>query len=183
MLTLSRNWWVPLVRGIAAILFALATFASPAITLATLILLFSAYAFIDGLMNVVAAFGAGSGKWWSLLLAGLFGIAVGTATYLFPGLTTLSLVYYIAFWAIASGVAQILAAIRLRKEIEGELWMALGGLLTVVFGIILIAAPGAGALGMLTVIAAYAFVAGISLILLAFKLRSFGKRMAQPATA
>jgi uncharacterized membrane protein HdeD (DUF308 family) len=75
------------------------------------------------------------------------------------------------------------AAIRLRKEIEGELWMAFGGVLSVVFGIILIAAPGAGALAMLTVIAAYAFVVGLSLILLAFKLRSFGKRLTQPAAA
>jgi len=183
MLTLTRNWWVLLLRGLLAILFAVFTFASPGITLASLILLFGAFAFTDGVLHLIAAVRSGSGNWWALLLAGIFGIGAGAVTFAYPGLTALSLLYFIAFWSISSGVAQMIAAVRLRKEIEGEWRLALAGLLSVIFGIFLAAAPGAGALGLLMVIAAYAFVVGIVLILLGFKLRSLGNRGLRHATA
>ena len=118
-----------------------------------------------------------------MLLAGIFGVGAGMVTLFYPALTALSLLYCIAFWSIASGVAEIMAAIRLRKEIEGEWMLALAGLISVVFGIFLISAPGAGALGLLMVIAAYAFVAGIVLILLGFKLRALGNRGLRHAAA
>jgi len=181
MLTLTKNWWVLPIRGVLAILFAVFTFASPGITLATLILLFGAFAFADGVMNLIAAVRSGSGNWWSLLLAGIVGIGAGLVTFFYPGLTALSLLYCIGFWSIAAGVAEIIAAIRLRKEIEGEWLLALAGLLSVIFGFFVVAAPGAGALGMVMVIAAYALVAGIVLIILGFKLRSFGSRLRQAA--
>jgi len=174
MLTLTKNWWVLLLRGVLAIMFAVFTFARPDITLASLILLFGAYAFADGVLHVTAAVRSGSGNWWALLLAGIFSIGASLVTFFYPGLTALSLVYCIAFWSISSGVTEIIAAIRLRKEIEGEWLLALAGLLSVIFGVFLVAAPGAGALGLLMVIAGYAFVAGIVLILLGFRLRALG---------
>jgi uncharacterized membrane protein HdeD (DUF308 family) len=178
MLTLAKNWWVLLLRGVLAILFAVFTFANPGITLASLILLFGAFAFADGVLHLIAAVRSGSGNWWALLLAGLFGIGAGLVTFVYPGLTALAFLYCIAFWAIASGVAEIIAAIRLRKEIEGEWRLGLAGLLSVIFGIFLVAAPGAGALGMLMVIACYALVAGIVLIVFGFSLRAWGNRHA-----
>jgi uncharacterized membrane protein HdeD (DUF308 family) len=183
MLTLTKNWWVLVLRGVVAIIFAVLTFLRPGITLASLILLFGAFAFADGVLHLVAAFRSGAGNWWALLLAGIVGIGAGVVTFFYPGLTALSLLYFIAFWSIFAGIAEIIAAIRLRKEIEGEWLLGLAGLLSVVFGIFLIAAPGAGALGLLMVIAAYAFVAGIVLISLGFKLRSWGSRRLRHATA
>jgi len=173
MLTLTKNWWVLLLRGVLAILFAIFTFVNPGITLASLILVFGSFAFADGVLHVIAAFRSGSGAWWALLLAGIFGMGAGLVMFSYPGLTALSLLYFIAFWSISTGVGEIIAAIRLRKEIEGEWLLAFAGLLSVIFGIFLVAAPGAGALALLMVIATYALVAGIVLILLAFKLRAF----------
>jgi len=183
MLTLTRNWWVLLLRGVLAILFAGFTFARPGITLASLILLFGAFAFADGVLHLIAAVRSGTRNWWAMLLAGIFGIGAGLLTFAYPGLTALSLLYFIAFWSISSGVAEMIAAIRLRKEIEGEWLLALAGLLSVIFGVFLVAAPGAGALGLLMVIAAYAFVAGFVLILLGLKLRALGNRGLRHATA
>jgi len=100
-----------------------------------------------------------------------------------PGLTALALLFYIAIWAIATGLLQIVAAIRLRKEIEGEFWMALGGLASVAFGMLLVARPGEGALAVLWLIAAYAIAFGVILIILALKARGFVKRIEAAATA
>ncbi len=183
MLTLTKNWWVLVLRGVLAIIFAVLTFVRPGITLASLVLLFGAFAFADGVLHLIAAFRSGTGSWWALVLAGLFGIGAGVVTFFYPGLTALTLLYCIAFWSIFAGVAEIMAAIRLRKEIEGEWLLGLAGLMSVIFGFLLVAFPGAGALGLLMVIAAYAFVAGIVLISLGFKLRSWGNRRLQTATA
>jgi len=183
MLTLSKNWWVLVLRGVLAIIFALLTFAWPGITLAYLILLFGVFALFDGLLHIIAAFRSGTSSWWALVLAGIIGIAAGVLTFFYPGLTALSLLYFIAFWSIMAGVAEIIAAIRLRKEIEGEWLLALAGVIAVLFGIFLVANPGAGALGLVLVIGAYAFVAGIVLIALGFKLRSWGSRKLRPSPA
>ena len=175
MLTMTKNWWVLVLRGVLAIVFALLTFAAPAITLIYLITLFAVYAIFDGVLLMIAAFASGIGNWWTLLLAGIFGIAAGGIAFAYPGLTAVTLIYCIAFWSIAAGIAQILAAIRLRKEIEGEWMLGLAGAMSVLFGILLVASPGAGALGLILVIASYAFVVGVVLICLGIKLRSFRK--------
>jgi len=176
MLTLTNNWSVLFLRGVIAILFAVCALAKPGLSLAALILLFGGYTFVDGVLHLIAAFRSGGGNWWALMLAGIFGIGAGVVMFSYPGLTALSLLYYIGFWSIASGVAEIIAAVRLRKEIEGEWRLALAGLLAVMFGIFFVVAPGAGALGLLMVIAVYAFGTGVVLILLGFKLRALGKR-------
>jgi uncharacterized membrane protein HdeD (DUF308 family) len=176
---LSRFWWTTLFRGAMWILFGLFILVRPGISLVSLILAVGLLFLADGLANVVAAFGGRehSESWWVLLLAGLAGIAVGVLTFFSPGATALTLLYFIAVWAIAVGIMEIVAAVNLRKEIEGELWLGLAGLASVAFGAYLIARPGAGVLAVLWLIAAYAIAFGTMLILHAFEARSFVKRI------
>jgi uncharacterized membrane protein HdeD (DUF308 family) len=174
---LSRNWWVLLLRGLIAIAFGVLTWFQPGISLAALVLLFGAYAMADGILGVWTAI-AGRKEhehWGVLLLGGLVGIGVGILTFLAPGVTVLLLLFYIAVWAIATGVLEIVAAIRLRKEIRGEWRLILGGLASIVFGVILMVQPGAGALALLWLIATYAIVFGVLLVMLAFRVRAFGR--------
>jgi uncharacterized membrane protein HdeD (DUF308 family) len=169
---LARNWWLVLLRGIAAVIFGILTFVWPGITLVTLVLLYGAFAFVDGVFALWAgiAGGAPAPRWW-LILIGLLGIGVGIITAVLPGMTALVLLYFIAFWAIVMGVMEIIGAIRLRKEIDNEWMLVASGIVSVLFGIILIVAPGAGALGVLFVIGVYAVIYGATLIGLAFRLR------------
>ena len=178
---LARYWWTMLLRGLAWILFGIVVLAMPAISLLALTLAFGALSLIDGVSHVVSAIGGRNEHehWWLLLVAGLAGIAIGLLTFVSPGLTALVLLFYIAGWAIATGIAQVVAAIRLRQEIEGEFWLALAGLVSVAFGVLLLLRPGAGALAVLGIIAAYAIVAGVALVALAFSARAFGKPVAE----
>jgi uncharacterized membrane protein HdeD (DUF308 family) len=177
---LQRAWWALLLRGLAAIAFGILTWFKPGLSLAALVFLFGVYALADGALSVWAAV---SGRkeheyWWVLLLQGLLGIGIGALTFFAPGITTIALLFYIAIWAISTGVLSIVAAIRLRKEIEGEWLLILGGVATVLFGVLLVARPAVGALGVLWLIAAYAILFGILLVMLAFKARSFGRQLA-----
>jgi uncharacterized membrane protein HdeD (DUF308 family) len=172
---LWRNWGMLLLRGIAAIAFGILVWLLPGISLAVLVLLFGAYALIDGILGVWVAI-AGRKEhedWWVLFLAGLFGIVVGVITFIAPSLTAIALMFYIAIWAIATGVLEIVASIRLRKEIQGEWRLILGGLASVVFGVLLMAHPANGALVLLWLIAVFAIVFGVLQIVLAFKARRF----------
>src|SRR5262245_52693415 len=142
----ARNWWVLLIRGLAGILFGILTFAKPGVSLTTLVLFFGAYALVDGLFALWAAI-AGRNEhehWWVLMLEGLTGIGVGILTFMSPGLTALAILFYIAVWAIVRGMLEIIAAVRLRKEISGEFFLILAGLASVVFGFLLMARPGDG---------------------------------------
>src|SRR5262245_11439403 len=126
---LARNWWVLAIRGVAAILFGIGAFVWPGLTLAVLVLLFGAYALVDGVFAVVAGIAAygQQERWWMMLLEGLAGIVIGILTFAWPGVTALVLLYFIAAWSIVTGAFEIAAAIRLRKEIEGEWALALAG--------------------------------------------------------
>lgn len=170
---LAKYWWVLLLRGIFAILFGVLAWLWPGLTLETLVLFFGAFALVSGVFQIFAAFAGRSQheQWWLVLLEGLLGVAVGFLTWRAPGITALALVLYIAAWALVTGVLEIVAAIRLRKEIEGELWLGLSGLLSVGFAVLLMISPGAGALALLWIIAAYAVIFGAFLILLAFRVR------------
>ena len=166
VMTLARNWWVLALRGLCAVIFGILAFIWPGITLGALVLLYGAFALIDGVLSIVAAIfqREGSGRpWWELVLVGLLGIAAGVLTFVWPGITALVLLYLIAAWAIVSGIFEIIAAIKLRKEIEGEWWLALTGILSVIFGVMLIAQPGAGAIAVVWLIGTYALIFGIFL--------------------
>jgi uncharacterized membrane protein HdeD (DUF308 family) len=176
---LSRYWWMTVVRGIAWILFGVLVFAQPGISLLALALTFGVFALADGIGHVVSAFGGRREykNWWVLLLTGLAGIVVGVITFVSPGVTALGLLYYVAIWAIATGVLAIVVAVNLRKEIRGEFWLGLGGLLSIVFGMFLVARPGEGALTVLWLIGSYAIAFGVILLMLAFKARTFVHRL------
>jgi len=170
----SRLWWALVLRGVVAILFGLIAFFWPGITLVALVLMFGAYAFLDGIASVVLGireYGERE-RWWGTLLSGLVSIGAGIVTLLSPGLTALALLTLIAIWAILRGVLEIVAAIRLRHVIEGEWLLALGGILSVGFGLLLLARPGAGALAVVWWIGAYALVFGAVLVVLGFRARS-----------
>lgn len=174
---LGRNWWLLLLRGLVAIVFALLTWAQPGVSLAALVLVFGIYVLADGLLGVWSAIAKrrDNRHWWLLLLWGVVGIVVGVMTFIMPGITGLVLLMYIAAWAVITGVLQIVAAIRLRKEIKGEWLMILSGLVSVAFGVLLFLQPGAGALAVAWIIAAYAFIFGVLMVLLAFKVRKLGR--------
>jgi uncharacterized membrane protein HdeD (DUF308 family) len=170
---LTRNWWAIALRGLFAVLFGIGAFLWPGLTLAVLVILWGAYALVDGIFNLVAAFRAAQSNmtWWPLVLEGVLGIAAGVIAFLWPGITTLALLYLIAAWAILTGIVEIIAAVRLRHVISGEWLMGLAGLLSIILGVFLIAAPGAGALAVVWTIGAYAILFGIVLIALGFRLR------------
>src|SRR5512132_37737 len=144
---LAKCWWLLLLRGIAAVLFGLLAFIWPGLTLVTLVLLYGAFALVDGVISLVAAF-TGSAKpvptWW-LVVVGLLGIAAGIVTFAWPGITAILLVLFIGAWALVHGIFEIIGAIQLRKEIDNEWMLILGGALSVLFGLIVLIAPGAGA--------------------------------------
>jgi uncharacterized membrane protein HdeD (DUF308 family) len=172
---LAPRWWMVAVRGVAAIVFGVLTFLAPAASLLALVVLFGAYALVDGAFNIASAIRSAKGRqrWGSLVFAGVSGIAAGVLTFVWPSITALILLFLIAAWAVVTGVAEVVAAIRLRKTIKGEWFLALSGVLSVVFGLLLFIFPGAGALAVTMWIGAYAIVFGGLLVGLAFRLRSW----------
>jgi uncharacterized membrane protein HdeD (DUF308 family) len=181
--SLTRNWWALALRGVAGILFGIITFLWPGISLAALVFLFGAYAFADGVLSIVSAVRRrAADRWWLLLLQGIVGIGAGVVTLLWPGITALALLAVIAAWALIGGALQVAAAIRLRKVITGEWLLALGGILSIALGVLLLIFPGPGALALVLWTGAYAFVFGIVLLVLGFKLRGLrSPRVHQPA--
>jgi uncharacterized membrane protein HdeD (DUF308 family) len=173
---LARFWWLVLLRGIAAIIFGILALTLPGITLAALIILFGAYAFVDGIFALVhAVSGRDSNESvWVLLIEGLVGVGVGLITFFEPTMTGVILLFYIAAWSLTTGVLEIVGAITLRKAISGEIWMLLSGLASIIFAIILLVHPGVGALAVVWVIGAYALVFGAILIALGIRLRRAG---------
>ena len=169
---LARRWWALALRGVIAVLFGLLTFFIPGITLISLVLLFGFYAILDGIFDIVSAMKA-PGHHWPLLVEGIVGIVAGLVTFMRPAITAMVLVYLIAFWAILTGLLEIVAGIRLREVIANEMLLILMGVISTLFGILIIIFPGAGALAIIIWIGAYALVFGIILIALAFRLRSF----------
>jgi uncharacterized membrane protein HdeD (DUF308 family) len=172
---LSRNWWALALRGLAAILFGILTFAWPGITLFVLIIFFGAYMLVDGIFAIVVAVRAAGeeARWWLLLLEGILGVVAGIVTFFWPGLTALALLYLIAAWAIVTGIMEIVEAIRLRQEIVGEWALILGGAFSVLFGVLLVVIPArAGLLSLTWLIGIYAVAFGVLLVILAFRVRN-----------
>ena len=179
---LERNWWLLLLRGIAAIVFGIAAFAWPGLTIAVLVMVFGAYVLVDGVLGIVDSirYRERLTNWWLWLLDGILGVIVGLLTLLMPGVTAVVLVIFIAAWSIIGGILRIVAAINLRKEIEGEWYLALGGAVSVLFGVLLVIMPGAGIVTLGWLIGIWAVLFGVLFVMLAFRLRKAGKMRADP---
>jgi uncharacterized membrane protein HdeD (DUF308 family) len=178
MKQLTRNWWALVLRGVFSVLFGLVIIAWPGIALQTLVLFFGAYMLVDGIFAIVSAVShrLANRHWWFTLLEGLLGIIAGILTFVYPGITALTLLYIIAVWAILTGVLELMAAIRLREQIDNEWFLALAGIVSLLFGALIIARPGAGVLAVLGIIAGYAIVFGVLLIVLGLRLRNWTPR-------
>ena len=169
---LSRAWWMLALHGAAALLFGILALAWPGATLVLLVALFAAYAIVSGIAGLIGALQNRSQRgWWLVLLYALFSIAAGVIAFVYPGLTALALVLVIGVNAILAGAIQIVMAVRLRKEIEGEWLLGLAGLISILFGAFVVVFPGGGALALVWLIAAYAIVVGTILLVLALRLR------------
>jgi uncharacterized membrane protein HdeD (DUF308 family) len=169
----ARDWWVFAIRGIAALVFGALAFIWPEATLTVLVFLFGAYVLVDGVSLLIAlARGDAVARrhGWAVAIMGVLGIVVGVVTFVAPGLTALSLLYLVAFWAIATGTFQVIAAIQLRKELDNEFWMALGGVASIVFGVLLVAFPGEGLISLVWLVGIWAVVFGVSSLSLAYRL-------------
>lgn len=166
-------WWSFFFRGLLAIIFGLIAVFMPVLTMGAIAILVAAFLFMDGVFALYAALRGRllATRWWLLLLEGVAGVAIGTITVFWPGLTLLAIVYFIGAWALVTGVLEIAAAIRLRHEMEGEWLLGLGGLLSILFGLILFFSPGVGALALIWLIGIYALFYGVSLIVLGIRLR------------
>jgi uncharacterized membrane protein HdeD (DUF308 family) len=180
--TLGRVWWLVLLRGIAAIVFGVLAWTWPGLTLLTLVLFWGAYALVDGAAALWAGWQAkdGAKPMWQVVVIGLVGVAAGLFTFFQPAITAIALLMLIAAWAIVTGVFQIAAAIRLRKEIAKEWLLILSGALSVVFGVLMVMNPGAGALAVLWLIGAFAVLYGALLVVLAFRLKKHSAPTPKP---
>jgi uncharacterized membrane protein HdeD (DUF308 family) len=171
--TLKRHWWVPVIRGVAAIIFGIIAFVYPGLTIATLVLFFGAWVLIDGIFRIVGAIGhrASDPDWGWQLVIGILGIVVGLLTFHAPQITALALVIYIAAWALMIGASEIAIAVKMRREIKGEWFLILMGLASIVFAVLLLWNPIAGAAAVIWLIAWYAVVLGVLAIFFGFRLR------------
>ncbi len=169
---LSKVWWAFLVRGLAAVLFGVLALLWPSVTLGVLVVLFGAYALADGVFLIVKAISSWKARddRWLLLLAGLLGIGIGIVTFAAPNVTELVLLFYIAAWSLASGVIQIASAIRLRREVPGEIWWILSGLASIAFAVLLMLFPGPGILGLIWLLSTFAILFGVLHVILSFRL-------------
>lgn len=187
----SRYWWVVLLRGLLAIGFGIVALIWPGITIIALVIVFGAYALVDGVLDVVMAIGGrgadeskltgGSRVWLGLL--GLIGIGAGVVAFAWPGITAVALLWVIAFWAILGGIAQLAAAWRLRAELTNEWLWVLAGLFSIALGVLLIAQPAAGALALVLWIGIFAIAWGITLVILSFRIKGLAGSETTPGAA
>ncbi len=183
--TLTPRWWVPVVRGVAAIAFGILALVAPAMSLFALVIVWGVYALVDGVFNLGLGAKAGRAgrRWGWFIFEGLISIAAGVLTFAYPGITALVLLMVIAGWAVLTGILEIAAAIELRRVMTGEWLLALSGVLSIVLGVLLFAAPGPGALALVWLIGSYAILFGGLLIALGIQLRRWGRHEVVPATA
>ena len=173
----ATNWWSAVLRGLLGILVGVVTFFMPGLTLTVLVFLFAGYALVDGVLNIAGAVRSARAhdRWGVLVIEGAAGIAAAVVTAVWPAITALALVFVIAAWALVTGAMELAAAFRLRKHIEGEWLLALSGILSLLFGVLMIFAPVAGALVIAFWVGAYCLVFGIVMVALGFRLKSWGK--------
>jgi uncharacterized membrane protein HdeD (DUF308 family) len=170
---LAQNWWLIALRGVLAIIIGVIAFAAPVATMLSLVLLFSAYMLVDGVLAIVAALRAARQheRWALLVLEGIVSIAVAATAVLWPGITIVAYVLLVAAWAIVTGALMLGAAFRLNLD-HGRWWLVLGGIASLIYGALLIIAPLIGALVLTWWFGAYALVFGVFMLVLAFRLRA-----------
>ncbi|HMF40439.1 MAG TPA: HdeD family acid-resistance protein [Polyangia bacterium] len=175
---LASRWGWVVFRGVIGVLFGLVAFARPGAMAFSMVLVFGCYAFISGIATVIAAARSGRAgeSWGALLLEGLISIAVGAVAVLWPASTALAFVWAIGVWAIASGILEIVSAVRLRKLIAHEWALGIGGVLSIALGFLMFYRPLAGGLAVVWWLGAYALLFGVMMIVLGFRLR----RVAHP---
>jgi uncharacterized membrane protein HdeD (DUF308 family) len=178
MMNLTRNWWLLVVRGLLAILFGLIALFWPGLTWLILIVMFGGYAIMDGVFAMLSGVVSSSysPRWWVFLLEGVVSVAAGVIAWMRPGLASFVLIIVIAVWAILTGVLEIAAAIRLRREIKNEWMLALGGFVSIVLGVLMFFQPATGGLVITLMIGAYALMFGMLLVMLGFRLRKLDIR-------
>jgi uncharacterized membrane protein HdeD (DUF308 family) len=174
---LAKNWWVFALRGALAIIFGLAAIFFPEAAFLSLVLVFGAFALVDGIFSIVSVFvsNAHTESWWWLVLEGVFGILIGVLTLFQPFAMGVAWITIIAIWAIVTGVLEIFTAIKLRKVIEGELWMIVSGVLSILFGVLAAFYPQSGAFAIGLIVGIYALMFGITFLMFAFRLRKHQK--------
>lgn len=178
--SIAHSWWLYALRGVAAIIFGVLALTRPGATVLALVLVFGFYAIADGVLAIVAAFQMRqlAKDWWVVLLEGLAGILVGIIALVYPSVTAVALYLLIAFWAVFTGIMEIIAAIRLRHEIENEWSLILTGVLSIILGVVLIIFPLVGAVGLVWTIGIYAILFGLLMLYLAFTVRGVASRLA-----
>ena len=179
---LAANWWAVAIRGVLGIIFGLIALFFPGATILSLVLVFAAYLVVDGIFAIIAAVRAARrhDRWGMLTFEGIINILTGAIAVLWPGLTVIAFIIIMAAWAIVTGALVLAAAFRLNIQ-HGRWWLLLSGAASVVFGVLLISAPLAGAVVLTWWLGAYALVFGGALLVLAFRLRSRRSRGATPA--
>jgi uncharacterized membrane protein HdeD (DUF308 family) len=175
---LAARWWMLVVRGLAAVSFGVVALAWPGISLLALVLLWAAYALLDGVVSVAVAARAGEEgrRWGWMLFEGLVGIGAGVLTAIWPGITAFVLLMVIAVWAVLTGIAEIVAAIQLRHVIRGEWMLAVSGVLSIGFGVVTMILPGPSALALVTILGLYAVVFGVLVTALGFRVHHWATR-------
>jgi uncharacterized membrane protein HdeD (DUF308 family) len=177
---LKQNWWVLVLRGIIAIAFGIVSFIWPGVTALALVFLLAAFAFVEGIFALIGAFGYGlpGGQRLLMVLLGLLGLAVGIFAVARPGVAAVTIVIWVAWWAIIAGIIQIVVAIEMRKEIENEWALIIGALLSIAFGILLLWRPLAGVITLAYLFGFFAIIFGIAMLSLGMRLRSLATRVA-----
>ena len=174
---MARNWWTLLIRGIIAILFGLGIlFVWPGFVVATLVLVFGIYGIVDGVFSIYLGIRHRDyPRWWLVVLEGVVSIIAGIVVLAYPGLALLTFLYVVAFWAIINGVLEIIRALQLRKEVDGEWMMIFGGVLSVIFGVLmLLGNPVTNVEMLLWVFGGLMIGFGVIMIILAFRVKGMG---------
>lgn len=180
---LFKNWWMLLLKGVLLILFGILAILNPGITLTVFVVWFAIFMMFDGVISLIGVFS----NWnteedkWILVAEGVLSLLLGFLVYRKPETFVSFIAFLISFWAIFSGIYRVAMAIQLRKEIEGEGWLILSGILSILFGVIVFAQPGIGIATLMMIIAIFAILVGILLIVLSLKLRKSGKLIAEKA--
>jgi len=182
---LAKNWWMVLLRGALAIVFGVLVFTQTDLDLSSMILAFGTFVFVEGGLATVSALRVREqdNEWWMLLIEGLSAILMAVLTFMNPLVTAVVLLFYIATWAVVMGVLRIISAIRLRKRLEDESWMLIGGGVSVFFGLLTLGYPGPGALALLSYIGVWAFITGFALVLVSVRLKAMGRKTRAGAKA